>query len=440
MSTKEGIPVKHVIAVTLGNGLEFYDFLSYAIFAVYIAKAYFPADNPAVSLIVTFALSWVAYLMRIAGAIYLGGLGDRIGRKPAMLISFAFMGSGMLAMALTPSYATIGIAAPIIVVVFRLLQGFALGGEVGPTTAYLIEAAPPERRGFYGSFQYVSQNAAVLIASVVGVIMSSVLTVPELGSWGWRVAFGLGVVIVPFGLMIRSSLPETLHRVDDAALAPDGTTGSLALFQSLRPYRLVALCGFFLLVGSTISTYVIQYMPTYAITILGLPSAIAFGTTVVASGTSVVFILIAGVSSDLWGRRTVMLAPGVLMLVLTIPGYWIFSHHPEPWVIYSTLAVLSALGSLTFTPLIIALTESLPMHIRSGAVATIYAVAISVFGGSAQMMVTWLLKLTNGNPMVPAYYMTGAVLVAVIAIYLIPESAPVRAGKIEATMAAATAT
>jgi MFS family permease len=428
MNTKKRIPVHHVIAVTLGNGLEFYDFLSYAIFAVFIAKAYFPADDPAISLIVTFGLSWVAYLMRIAGAIYLGGLGDRIGRKPAMLISFACMGSGMLAMALTPTYASIGIAAPIIVVVFRLLQGFALGGEVGPTTAYMIEAAPPERRGFYGSFQYISQDAAVLIASLMGVLLSSVLTTPELESWGWRVAFGLGVVIIPFGIVIRSSLPETLHKADDAALAPDATTGSLSFVQTLKPYTLIAVCGFFMLVGGTIASYVVGYMPTYAISTLGLPAVIAFGTTVATSSTNMVFELIAGVASDRWGRRPVMLYPGVLMLVLIVPGYWIFSHHPEPWVIYSILAVLSALGSLTFTPLIISLTESLPMHIRSGAVATIYAVAISVFGGSAQMIVTWLLKITGGNPLVPAYYMSGAVLVAVVAIYLMPESAPVKTG------------
>jgi MFS family permease len=433
---RRSIPVHHVIAVVMGNGLEFYDFLSYSIFAVYIAKAYFPMNDPTVSLIVTFGLSWAAYLMRIVGAIVLGGLGDRIGRKPVMVISFACMGSGMLAMASTPTYAMIGIAAPIIVVTFRLLQGFALGGEVGPTTAYMIEAAPPERRGFYGSMQSVSQDASVVIASLVGVVLSNLLPAPELESWGWRIAFLLGVIIIPFGIMIRRSLPETLHKADDAALAPDATTGKLSFTQTIKPYTLVVICGFFVLVGATVSSYVFEYMPTFAIATLGLPATVAFGTTVVSSGTNVVFELLAGIFSDRWGRRIVMIVPGILTLVLMVPGFMLFTHYPSVWILYGVLAVLSAISSLCFTPVIITLTESLPMHIRSGTVSTVYALAISIFGGSTQMMVTWLLKLTGDNHLVPAFYSTGAMLLAVVAIILIPESAPVKLMKKAVTPAA----
>jgi len=423
------IPVHHVVAVVIGNGLEFYDFLSYAIFAVFIAKAYFPMNDPAVSLIVTFGLSWAAYLMRIAGAIVLGGLGDRIGRKPAMLISFACMGTGMLAMALTPTYATIGIAAPIIVVVFRLLQGFALGGEVGPTTAYLIEAAPPERRGFYGSMQYVSQDASIVLASLVGVGLANVLSTPDLHSWGWRIPFLLGVLIIPFGMMIRHSLPETLHKADDAALAPDATTGKLSFHQTIRPYWLVVICGFFLLVAGTVSSYVFDYMPTFAITTLGLPATVAFGTTVVSSGTNIVFELLSGILSDRWGRRIVMIVPGLLTLLLTVPGFWLFTQHPSVLMLYGTLAVLSSMSALCTTPVVIALTESLPMHIRSGTVATVYALAISIFGGSTQMVVTWLLKITGHYQLVPFLYCTGAMTMGIVAMFLIPESAPVKTGK-----------
>jgi MFS family permease len=425
----KSIPFHHVIAVTMGNGLEFYDFLSYAIFAVYIARAYFPTGNQTDSLIVTFGLSWVAYLMRIAGAIVLGGLGDRIGRKPAMLISFACMGAGMLAMALTPPYAAIGIAAPIIVVTFRLLQGFALGGEVGPTTAYMIEAAPPEHRGFYASFQYVSQDASVVVASLVGVTLSKLLTMPELESWGWRIAFLLGVVIIPFGIMIRRSLPETLHKADDAALAPDATTGKLSFAEQIKPYTLVVFCGFFMLVGATVSNYVFQYMPTFAVTTLGLPAAVAFGTTVVSSGTNIVFELLGGSLSDRWGRRPLMIATGLMTLALMVPGFWLFTRFPSVPMFYGTLAVLSAISSLCFTPIIISLTESVPKPIRSGTVATVYALAISIFGGSTQMVVTWLLRITGHDPLVPFWYSTVAIALAVIAMFLIPESAPVRSGK-----------
>jgi len=423
-TARKPVPAHHVFAVVLGNGLEFYDFLSYSIFAVFIAKAYFPMSDPTVSLIVTFGLSWAAYLMRIAGAIVLGSLGDRIGRKPAMLISFACMGLGMLAMALTPTYATIGIAAPIIVITFRLLQGFALGGEVGPTTAYLIEAAAPEHRGFYGSMQYVSQDASIVFASLVGVALSSVLTTPQLEGWGWRIPFLLGVLIIPFGMMIRHSLPETLHKADDAALAPDATTGKLSFTETIKPYTLVVFCGFFLLVAGTVSAYVFDYMPTFAITTLGLPATIAFGTTVVSSGTNVVFELLSGILSDRWGRRIVMIVPGLLTLFLTVPGFWLFTQYPSVWMLYGVLAVLSAMSSMCFTPVVISLTESLPMHIRSGTVATVYALAISIFGGSTQMMITWLLRLTGHNPLVPFWYCSGAMVLGVIAMFLIPESAP----------------
>src|SRR5579863_9405325 len=159
------IPVAHVAAVSIGNALEFYDFLTFSLFAIYIGDAFFPGKDPTEKLLSALATFWAGFLTRPIGAMVLGTLGDRIGRKPAMLISFMLMGAGMLGLAVTPSYARIGIAAPILAVLFRLIQGFALGGEVGPTTAYMVEAAPPNRRGLYGSMQYVTQDAANLLAA-----------------------------------------------------------------------------------------------------------------------------------------------------------------------------------------------------------------------------------------------------------------------------------
>ena len=293
---RKTIPAHHVLAVVLGNGLEFYDFLCYAIFAVYIGKTFFPAHDPAISLLLSLATFGIGFVTRPIGGIILGGLGDRIGRKPAMLISFALMGAGMLGVALTPSYAAIGLAAPILVLLFRLVQGFALGGEVGPTTAYLIEAAPPERRGFYGAMQYASQDAAVLIASLVGVALSFSLPLADLESWGWRIAFLAGVVIVPFGILIRKGLPETLHAADDAALAPDATSGDLALHARIRPYLKVLICGLLLLASTTIGNYVLDYMATYSLVTLHLPAHISFGVTVV---TSVMMLMVDPISGML---------------------------------------------------------------------------------------------------------------------------------------------
>ena len=178
----------HILAVVTGNALEFYDFVTYSFFAVYIGRTFFPESLTRYSLLASLATFGVGFVMRPVGAFVIGRMGDRIGRKPAMLLSFSLMGIGIAGLALTPSYARIGLAAPVLVVIFRLVQGFALGGEVGPTTAFLIEAAPPERRGLYASLQYTTQDFAVLVAGLVGLGLANTLSEQALQDWGWRAA------------------------------------------------------------------------------------------------------------------------------------------------------------------------------------------------------------------------------------------------------------
>src|SRR5579862_5602171 len=276
---RKSIPALHVLAIVLGNGLEFYDFLSYAIFAVYIGKTFFPSHEASANLILSLATFGVGFVTRPIGGIVLGILGDRLGRKPAMILSFILIGVAMLGIALTPGYAQIGLAAPILLVCFRLVQGFALGGEVGPSTAWLIEAAPPERRGFYGSLQYATQNTAILVASCVGLVLSIILNAHDLAAWGWRIAFLLGVVIVPFGVLIRRRLPETLHAAED----------DVAVWEAQRDgrfgesYAWVIVLSFVLLGCLTIGAYTIDYATTFALNTLHLAAGIAFGVTVVIS-------------------------------------------------------------------------------------------------------------------------------------------------------------
>lgn len=418
------IPTRHVMAVVLGNGLEFYDFLCYTIFAVYIGRTFFPAHDASLNLLFSLATFGIGFVTRPIGAMALGGMGDRIGRKPAMLLSFTLMGAGMLGVALTPGYAQIGVAAPILLLIFRLVQGFALGGEVGPTTAYLIEAAPPGRRGFYGAFQYVSQDGAVFLTAMMGVILSSTLSGHALESWGWRVAFLAGVVIVPFGVLIRRALPETLHKADDAALAPDGTSGSFK-HAHLRPYARILVCGLFLLASATIGNYVLNYMATFAMTSLHMPANVSFGVTLVSSLIGVLFQPVSGLLSDRFGRKPVMLLPTIALICAILPGFWFIVHHPAAGVLYSVMGAIAFLYVLSTPPVIVALTESLPMHIRSGAVATVYAFAISIFGGSTQFVITWLIRVT-GNPLAPAWYWTGAAIVGLAVMAFLPESAPLR--------------
>jgi MFS family permease len=428
-STPRAVPVRHVAAVVVGNALEFYDFLTYGFFAVYIGRAFFPMENATSSLLLSLATFGAGFITRPIGAIVIGSMGDRIGRKPAMMISFTMMGFAIVGLALTPSYAQIGAAAPILVLLFRLTQGFALGGEVGPTTAYLVEAAPPGRRGLYASMQYATQDVAVLTAGLIGTALAATLDAQQLQDWGWRVAMLVGASIVPFGLMIRRSLPETLHTADDAALAPDATTGALTTRERVRPYLLLIVLGLMMLASGTIGAYTTNYMTTYALTTLHLSQTVSFGVIIVSGLFAIVFEISSGLLSDRFGRKPVMLVPGVVQLISILPAFWIISHYRTAFTFYAAIAWLSTLAALSTTPVIVTLTESLPKSIRSGAVATIYAFAISIFGGTTQFTITWLLDVTK-NPLAPAYYWTGSLVIGLIAMALVTESAPVKRSKL----------
>ena len=422
--TKPKMKLRHVFAVFVGNGLEFYNFLTFVFFAVYIGRAFFPSVNHDIEVLASLATGWVGFVMRPVGAIVIGRMGDRIGRKPAMILSFALMGAGMIGIALTPSYARIGIAAPVLVVLFRLIQGFALGGEVGPTTAFMAEAAPPGRRGLYLSAQYATQDCATLAAGIVGVILASHLNAQQLQDWGWRVALGIGAVIIPFGFALRRSLPETLHKVDDAALAPDATTGSLA-GRGARPYLPIIVFGLMMLTAGTIGSYTTNYMTTYALDTLHLAATVSFGLTVVNGALSVPLEIFSGWASDKFGRKPVMIVPGALLLVAILPCFWVIDHFRNVWALYGAQAVMVSLAAVSSVPTIVAITEQLPPRIRSGAVAMIYAFAISIFGGSTQFVIKGLLVWTH-NPLAPAYYWTAAAVVGLIAMVLVAESAPVK--------------
>jgi len=420
-ATAQRLPVRHVAAVVVGNALEFYDFLTYSYFAVYIGKAFFPSRDAASSLLLSLATFGVGFLARPVGAMVIGTMGDRFGRKPAMIFSFSLMGGAIVALALTPSYAQIGWLAGALAILFRLLQGFALGGEVGPTTAYMIEAAPPSRRGFYASMQYTSQDIAVLVAGLVGTLLASRLDAQQLQDWGWRAAMLIGAAIVPFGLMLRRSLPETLHAAEDAALAPD--TGDGGKRVRLKPYAKLIVLGLVMLTAGTIASYVLGYMTTYALATLKMSATVAFGATIVNGAFSVLFEPIAGWLTDRYGRKPVMLIPGVVLLASIIPSFWVIAHFHTTMTFYGAVAWLTVVSALSATPVIIWLTESLPKSIRSGAVATVYAFAISIFGGSTQPVIAALINLTK-NPLAPAYYWSAAMFLGLIAMAMVDESAP----------------
>ena len=409
------LPARQVTAVVVGNALEFYDFLTYAFFASQIGRTFFPSTSADSSLLLSLATFGAGFFTRPIGAVVIGSLGDRKGRKPAMMLSFSMMGIALVGLAVTPSYRAIGIAAPILVICFRLVQGFALGGEVGPTTAFLIEAAPPERRGFYGSLQYATQDLSVLSAGAVGTILASVLTAQQLDDWGWRIAFLIGACIVPFGLYIRRGLDETL----DAPVAEEIDAGP----ARIRPYLRIAVLGLLMLLGGTVTTYVLNYMTTYASATLHMKVTVAFGATLATGLTGTCFNMVSGWLSDKFGRKPVMMTFWTLLLFSVLPAFQLISRLRTPTALLGASAFLQMLASLSTPAVLIAITESIPRHIRSGMVATIYALSISVFGGSTQFIITWLIHVT-GNPLAPAYYMTGAIMIALVAMGFLKESAP----------------
>ena len=259
--TRESVPARHIAAVVVGNALEFYDFLTYSFFAVYIGRAFFPSSDPSASLLASLATFGAGFVTRPIGALVIGRMGDRLGRKPAMILSFWLMGVAITGLALTPPHAMIGVAAPALVIFFRMLQGFALGGEVGPTTAFLLEVAPPERRGFYTAFQYWTQDLAVLISGLVGFGLTNMLSEQQLQDFGWRIAFLAGAAIVPFGLAMRRRLPETVV-VGLCGVVFDLVSGALS--DRIGRKRMMLIPGVLLLVSILPAFYVISHYRTTA--------------------------------------------------------------------------------------------------------------------------------------------------------------------------------
>jgi MFS family permease len=410
------LPVRRIAAVLAGNALEFYDFLTYAFFAVQIGRTFFPSQNPTSTLLLSLATFGAGFLTRPLGGIVIGMMGDRMGRKPAMLVSFACMGVAMCGLALTPSYASIGLAAPILVLGFRLLQGFAVGGEVGPTTAYLMEVAPIEKRGLYASLQYSTQGIAVLAAGLIGVVLTNVLDEKAFEEWGWRVAFLLGTLIVPVGLVIRRRLPETSLSL---SVSIDGDRGVPVPQARVR----VPALGLIMLASATIATYVLQYVSTFAIATLHMSASVAFGAIIIIGLSDTFLSPLSGWLSDRVGRRRMMLIPWVLLLVSIVPAYAILTHFVNAPALFGATAVLAAMKSLGAVPILVSVTESLPARIRSGGLGITYALATSFFGGSAQFIVTWLIALT-GNPLAPSWYVTGAIGIGLAAMLATRESAP----------------
>ncbi len=407
-----------VAAVILGNALEFYDFTTYAFFATSIGESFFPSKDPISSLLSSLAIFGIGFATRPLGGIVIGAFADRAGRKPAMVLTIAMMAVGMLLLAATPGYATIGVWAQVLVIAGRLIQGFALGGEVGPSTAYLLEAAPPAHRGFIASWQIASQGIASLLAGTIGFLLAVTLSKTAMQEWGWRIPFFVGISIVPVGLVIRNHLPETAGVTEDHD-APASTLDVLR--RLLRDHGRMLLLNFLVIMAATVSNFVGTNMPTYAKSTLGLSLAASTGTTIALGAASVIFPLVGGWLADRIGRRPVMIAPRVAIVIIAIPAFWFLTRQPTPATVYGVTFLLSALSSINAAAVIVGIPESLPRAVRSAGLSIVYALSVTIFGGTTNYVVNKLIA-TTGDKLAPAYYLVAISVIGAIAAFLMPET------------------
>ncbi|MFC5610163.1 MFS transporter [Variovorax soli] len=405
---------KAVAAAVAGNALEFYDFVIYAYFAVYIGKTFFPVGGEFGSLLAAVATFGVGFFTRPLGGVLIGAFADKAGRKPAMILTVALITVGTLGLAAMPGYASIGIAAPIIVVFCRLLQGLALGGEVGPATALLIEAAPKGRRGFYSSWQIASQGLAVAVGGCLGVALSLALSPEQLAAWGWRVPFLLSLLLVPIAIYIRRSLPET----HESAVERSGTSIVASVF---REHRKILLLGVLATASTAVASQVGNYMVTYAVQVLKLPAAVAQGSVLMGGLMTFAFALVGGALCDRYGRRLVNALPRLALLVLIVPLFMWLAGTPSIGTLLIVTAILAALTAMFGTAGLVQVPELLPIAVRSTGLSLVYAIGTSIFGGTTQFVVTWLLAVTK-NPMAPAWYVVAMSAISIWAMWLLPES------------------
>ncbi len=409
------VPTRQILAAVIGNALEWYDFVVYGFMTVIISRLFFPTDSEYASLLIAMATFGVGFFMRPVGGVLIGMYADRRGRKAAMQLIILLMTVSIAMIAFAPTYAAIGIAAPVIIVLARLLQGAATGGEFASATAFLIESAPPGRRGFFGSLQMVGQSVAALGGATAGMLVTQGLTPEQIDSWGWRLPFLFGLLIGPVGLWMRRHLDETEAFVD----ATQDAAQPVGLMSLLRAHFRNVLVSFGLVLSSTIMFYVVLiYMPTYAKTQLQIPLHDAFAAQVAGLLCLTALIPFFGVLSDRIGRRPVLLLASLLYLVLPYPLMgWVLS---EPTLMRLALmqVVLCSAIAVGFGAISTALAEQFPVRQRSTGLALAYNVAVMLFGGFAQLIVTWLIAVT-GSPLAPAYYvMFGAIVGLVAAMFL----------------------
>lgn len=400
-----------IVAATIGNILEWFDFLVYGFFAAILAQVFFPTGSPTVSLLITFGAFGLSYIARPLGAAVIGTYTDRAGRKAGLTLSIALMMIGTTLMVVTPGYATIGIAAPVIITLARLLQGFSVGGEFGSSVAFLVEHAG-DRKGFSASWQWSSTGIISVIVSLFGVALTTLLTHQQLVDWGWRIPYVFGLLVGPVGLYIRSRMAETPEFLE-AAKPP-----AVPIRELLHRHPIPVLLALGISIISNSSYYLLLYIPTYGIKTLHLPAYTGFAATLLGGVLLAVFSVVAGHLSDKTERPRIMLAMACLFAIAAYPAFWLMVAYPSLATAMFTVGLLNLIKAGYSGVLPSLLAEQFPVDTRAVGIAFSYSISVTIFGGFAPLVATWLIAQT-GDPLSPSFYLMGTAILSIIALLAI---------------------
>ena len=402
-----------VIRVSSGNFLEMYDFMVFGYYATAIGNVFFPSGNPFLSLMLSLMTFGAGFLMRPLGAIVLGAYTDRHGRRAGLLLTLGLMSVGIFSIACMPGYATIGLLAPLLVLVGRLLQGFSAGMELGGVSVYLSEIAPPGHKGFYVSWQSGSQQVAVMFAALIGVVLSSVLPPDKMSLWGWRVPLLLGCVIVPFLFRLRRSLQET-----DEFIARKHKPNISEILHSLTASWQIVIIGTMLATMTTVSFYMITaYTPTFGNSVLHLASIDSLIVTLCVGASNLFWLPVMGALSDRIGRRPLLFACTILMLLTAYPTMLWLVRDPSISKLLTVELWLSFIYGSYNGAMVVFLTEIMPVDVRTTGFALAYSLATAIFGGFTPAISTYLIHFT-GNRAVPGLWLSLAAACGLIAALL----------------------